>query len=99
MKSRSGMSRPRTSLKAGKISVHFGKTRKPGERRFIVSIASNLGGGRQIIYASNPKDAGKRAMMNAFLIERTGLQKSSLSIIVTDTSKKMNAQTFFGKMG
>ena len=94
---RKGLRTTRTSLKAGKIIVHFGKTRKLGERRFIVSIASNIGGGRQMIWAKDPKDAGKRATWNAFLVERPRLKMSSLSIIVTDLSKKMNAQTFYGK--
>ena len=82
-----------TNLNEGRIKVVLGKTKRPGDRRFMVSIASNLGGGRQLIWARTPEEAVQKAGVNAFSEKRKGLKRSTLSAIVTDNKTKK--QTFF----
>jgi hypothetical protein len=71
----------------------LGAVRAPGEKEFIVSLSSAVGGGRQVLFASNAKEAATRAFRNKW--PRRKLAPKNLSVIVTDLSKKRNAQTFF----
>jgi hypothetical protein len=74
-------------------------TRRSKTRKFIVSVASNVGGGRLVLEAKNAREAAMLAVRNKLGKRTSGLEMDSVDVIVTDTTEKSGskAQTFWGK--
>ena len=71
-------------------------TKRKGDRLYLVSVASNVGGGRIFLWARDPEEAASDAMARKLTKTRKGLRGKSVSVIVTDISSKgRNRQTFF----
>ena len=68
--------------------------KRTGDKKVLVSLASNVGGGRLIIPARTPEEAAQKAELAFLTKKKKGLRKSTIDTIVTDNRGK---QSFFGR--
>lgn len=72
--------------------IVLGSRRQTGDRRYTVSVASNIGGGKSKIFARTPEEAARKAAISQLGQTKAGLRRSTLSVIVTDARGR---QSFF----
>ena len=83
--------------KRGLPKARVGRASTPlKEREYIVSIAGPKGGGRSTVKAASASAAERLAIRARFPKSKMGTAPKGTDVIVTDTSKKKNSQTFYG---